>query len=409
MVHIMGFTLNIMMLGERCCGCGACAAICPKEALSMEPDDLGFIHPVSNGNECVGCMACDRVCPVLNKNENDLIRDAWWAQAKDRQLLDQSSSGGIFGLLATRVVSNGGIVCGAAWSNGCRSVRHVLAKTEDEAVLLRRSKYVQSTIDRSVYAGLRDAIKRGKQTLFVGTACQVSAVRKYLGNLADSPLFLSVDIVCHGVPSPKLWEMWIDYLSAKCGTDIEFVNFRCKSTGWRDFSIAYSSAAHKVRETYFTADWYYESFQANASLRGSCLKCPAKRSCGSDLTIADFWGFQDLHPEFNYQDGVSAVLCNTNKGVEAFASLSPLEKGHSTFDEILRQNRSLQDPSSPYAERDAFLSEVREGRAMQTIIKRWKFGLTLRGRIHHLLARVKHRIIPRFRIIVRRLSGVASE
>lgn len=202
---------SITELGERCCGCGACAARCVQGCIAMERDACGFAHPSVDGECCVGCGVCDAVCPVLDVPEPDGCASVLWAKAEDAGLLDRSSSGGVFGLLARDVLSRGGVVSGAAWFDGCRELRHVLVEVEAELDSVMRSKYVQSSVGPEIYGGIRDALRAGRPVLFCGTACQVAGMRSYLGGLADSELFLGVDVICHGVPSPKLWGRWLAF------------------------------------------------------------------------------------------------------------------------------------------------------------------------------------------------------
>lgn len=221
---------RVVSLGDRCCGCGACAARCPKSCIAMEPDDCGFLHPTVDASGCVGCGACDAVCPALNAPGEDGCEFALWAKAHDVGLLDRSSSGGVFGLLAGDALSRGGVVAGAAWTDGCRELRHVLVEDRPALGAVMRSKYVQSAVGRGVFEGVRAALREGRPALFAGTACQVAGMRSYLGKLADSDLFLGVDVICHGVPSPELWSRWVDYRGEAFGSDVCDVNMRRKTT-----------------------------------------------------------------------------------------------------------------------------------------------------------------------------------
>lgn len=196
---------KVASLGDACCGCAACAARCPRSCISMGPDAWGFLHPSIDSAACVGCGACDAVCPVLNAPGADGCGSALWARVRDPGLLGRSSSGGVFGLLARDAFSRGGAAAGATWEGGCRGLRHVVVEDGHELGSIMRSKYLQSSVGREVYEGVRAALRAGRPALFCGTACQVAAVRSYLGRLAGSDLFLGVDVVCHGVPSPGLW------------------------------------------------------------------------------------------------------------------------------------------------------------------------------------------------------------
>lgn len=384
---------QITTVNERCCGCGACAAACPKSCVSLLEDEFGFLHPSVNKDECVGCLSCDKTCPVLHRKENDKVYGVWWAQSKDGAILGGSSSGGLFRTLADRVIGKGGYVCGAAWDRGCRSVHHVLATNATELAMLQRSKYVQSLISVDVYKSVHDALASNRHVMFTGTACQVSAMNNYLGTLADSPLYLSVEVMCHGVPSPKLWTRWLDYVGDCADSEIDAVNFRSKSTGWLTYSVEYYSGDNLVRTTPFTDDWYFEAFQSNASLRSSCFTCPSKRSCGSDITLGDFWGFQNLHPEKDCRSGISAVLCNTARGKEAFEEiLSSVECGESSIEDVYKQNRNLKDSSKPHPQRGSFLSEAVKAVQFGEILNSWKFGLTRVGRMRRKLGNVKRKV-----------------
>lgn len=388
----------ICTLADACCGCGACSAACPKGCISMERDHLGFSHPIVNAEICIDCGACEQACPAIAERSVDQLQSASWAKSDSLELLDRSSSGGIFGLLARKVLSEGGVVCGAAFDEGCRTVRHVLVGNETGLDAVMRSKYVQSSIGKEVYRGVRNAIRSGRRVLFIGTACQVAGMRGYLGKLVESDLFLSVDVICHGVPSPELWSRWIDYRGEAFGSDVCDVNMRSKTTGWLSYSAAYKHAAEKdhagdTESRVFGEDWYMKAFLANASLRSSCLACPAKRSSGADITLGDFWGFQNIHPEVDCSKGVSAVLCNSKKGERAFKAISRITlNGSATLDEVVAGNPSLIRSVSPHPMRDEFLNDVASGSSIPDLMAKWKFRQSLRQRVRGKLGAIKRRL-----------------
>lgn len=363
----MAIPNDLASLGDSCCGCGACAAACIKGAVSMAPDQWGFLHPHVEESACVACGACEKICPVLSEHAQDGAEAVWWAKARDAALKERSSSGGVFGLLALETLRAGGIVVGAAFDGGCKSVRHAVVDSEAGLDSVMRSKYVQSSVGIDVYEGVKSALRADRKVLFSGTACQVVGMRGYLGKLADSPLFLSVDVICHGVPSPKLWSDWVGYLNDREDAEISRVNFRSKTTGWLSYSVSYEYETEKDGATRqsankFADDWYMKAFLNNASLRASCFDCPCKRSCGSDITLGDFWGFQNIHPEVNYEKGVSAVICNTPKGRLAFDAIADaLDGGASSLEEVLPGNPSLLGSVAPYARRTAFMADLARG------------------------------------------------
>ena len=364
----------------------------------MERDRLGFSRPIVNPEICIDCGACEQVCPAIGERSVDQLQSVSWAKSDSSELLDRSSSGGIFGLLARRVLSEGGVVCGAAFDEGCRSVRHVLIGNEAGLDAVMRSKYVQSSIGKDVYRGVRNAIRSGRRVLFAGTACQVAGMSGYLGKLGESDLFLSVDVICHGVPSPELWSRWIDYRGEAFGSDVCDVNMRSKTTGWLSYSAAYKHAAEKdntgdTESRVFGEDWYMKVFLANASLRSSCLACPAKRSSGADITLGDFWGFQNIHPEVDCSKGVSAVLCNTKKGERAFKAISRITlSGSATLDEVVAGNPSLIRSVSPHPKREEFLNDVASGSSIPNLMAKWKFRQSLRQCVRGKLGAIKRRL-----------------
>ena len=378
---------RVASLGDACCGCGACAARCPKSCISMQSDAWGFHHPVIDASACVGCGACDAVCPALNVPAGDGCESALWAKAQDADLLDRSSSGGVFGLLARDALSRGGVVAGAAWADGCRELRHVIVEDESGLDAIMRSKYVQSSVGRGVYEGVRDALREGRPALFAGTACQVAGMRSYLGKLADPDFFLGVDVICHGVPSPGLWRRWLGYVESRERGEVHKVNFRSKITGWLSYSVMYEYITEKDSASRFSAnrfadDWYMRAFLQNASLRPSCLDCPFKRRCGSDVTLGDYWGVRRQHPEVPVEGGVSAVICNTDRGVATVSRISgSMDSGASAFEKVVAGNPALVRPVQPFADRGAFMAAVADGAPIPDMMVRWAFEPTLKQRL----------------------------
>ena len=395
---------EITWLGDACSGCGACAAKCPKACIEVAPDDCGFLRPVVDAGACVGCGGCDSVCPAIGARPEDGVEYIMWAKSKNEGERLVSSSGGLFALLAHDVLSAGGIVCGAAWEPGCKGVRHVLVEAEGGLDAVMRSKYVQSKIGRDVYEGMRAALRDGRRVLFAGTACQVAGVRAYLGKLADSDDFLAVDVICHGVPSPLLWEKWATWRERRAGAPLRGVNMRSKTTGWLSYSAAYEFAAEKdgyavVDSCFFGDDWYFKAFLGNASLRSSCLRCPAKRSCGSDITLGDFWGIQAAHPEVDCEGGVSAVLCNTAKGVSAIDAVKPrVEWGVSTLEKVLPGNPSLVRSVAPYGKRSEFLGDLGGGMGIDELMGKYDFKPSIKQRVRGKLGGVKRKVLKMIRV-----------
>lgn len=391
---------KITSLGNACCGCGTCAAKCPKGCVEMRPDGCGFAHPSVDSGTCVGCGACDAVCPVLAEWREDGLKGVIWAKSMDRDERLRSSSGGVFALLAHDALDAGGVVIGAAWDEGCKRVRHVLVDSEGGLDSVMRSKYVQSSVGREVYEGVRDALRAGRRVLFSGTACQVAGMRAYLGKLADSECFLAVDVICHGVPSPLLWEKWAEHRENRAGAPLRGVNMRSKTTSWLSFSARYEYLAEKdgapvCDGSVFGDDWFMRAFLSNASLRPSCFACPAKRSCGSDVTLGDFWGIQTAHPEVDFEGGVSAVLANTAKGFTAVKALEgEIESGASSLEKVVAGNPSLVNSVASCSKRDEFMKGLAGGRSVEELMASYAFSPSFMQRIRRKLSAVK-RLISR--------------
>lgn len=399
-------SIKISLLGDACCGCGACAAKCPKGCVSMEGDTFGFVRPVVDPDVCIGCRACESVCPALGGGIRDGALRVRWAKGRSADLLEASSSGGVFGLLAGCVLDDGGVVCGAAWADGCRRVEHVLVADASSLDRVMRSKYVQSSVGRDVYAGIRDTLRAGRRVLFAGTACQVAGLKRYLGRAGESDLLLTVDVICHGVPAPKLWSEWVDYKNSLRGSNVCDVNMRSKTAGWLSYSAMYEYIAEKdpsssSESTIFNKDWYMKAFLANASLRPSCFQCPAKRGCGSDITLGDFWGFQGIHPEVDYSKGVSAVICNTRKGVAAFEGIADsVDRGDATIEQVLAGNPSLVKSVAPYEKRVEFMADFASGMGIDGLMAKYDFKPSLKQRMRGKLGAVKRKVFKVFRTVV---------
>lgn len=364
----------------------------------MEPDAYGFQYPVVDTGACIGCGVCDSVCPVLSTRPRDGCKSVRWARTIDKDLLDRSSSGGVFGLLARDTLACGGVVVGAAWGEGCRELRHIVVDDTSELDSVMRSKYVQSSVDHEVYERVRSKLLADRPVLFAGTACQVAGMRGYLGVLADSGSFLGVDVICHGVPSPELWRRWLDWHACGERAEIDEVNFRSKTTGWLSYSVLYKYRTEKdasmhTFSTIFSNDWYMRAFLSNASLRPSCFRCLSKRSCGSDITLGDFWGIQSAHPAVPFSKGVSAVLINTPKGTEAFDRIAPrIEYGPSSYEKILAGNSALESSVKPFRQYKEFMNDLSANLSKGKMTAKWNFDPSFGMRLYSFLGKTKHKV-----------------
>ena len=298
---------------SKCCGCTACVNACPAQCIVMRRDrEEGFDYPVANPDRCLGCGKCDAVCPVQNPSPASDPETAYAVRCED--YVDGSSSGGVFPALAKHVIDEGGVVFGAVMESDM-IVGHAEAETMDQVQRMRGSKYVQSD-PYSSFWDAREYLKAGRKVLFTGTPCQIAGLKSFLGG--DHEGLLTVDTACHGVPSPGLWDMYVNALKARTQKNITSVNFRDKSRGWRRYGFTCKGPqGETVLSLRVSADPYMALFMQDMTLRPSCYNCPARAGrSGSDLTLADLWSVASAAPALDDDRGVSGVLVNTPKGRE---------------------------------------------------------------------------------------------
>lgn len=298
---------------EECCGCNACVQICPKKCISIQTDTEGFWYPNVNEAKCVHCDMCVKVCPVINKEERkpEEIPVAFAVYAKNSILRDESSSGGIFSLLAEQVLQNGGTVFGAAFTSDWQ-VYHIAVNDKKNMYMLRGSKYLQSNIENT-YIEAKRVLDSQKEVLFSGTGCQIEGLQRFLGKDYDN--LITVDILCHGVPSPKVWDKYRKYQEKQYNSKARDISFRNKSQGWRKFSLKIGFENGAEYSQILDEDIFMQLFLRNICLRPSCYNCKFKSlHRSSDITIGDFWGIENVAPDVDDDKGTSLVLGHTSKG-----------------------------------------------------------------------------------------------
>ena len=328
-----------MIVANRadCSGCEACANICPKNAIEMIRYGEGFAYPTINPKLCIKCGRCDATCPALNfkKKIPTALPATFAAICTDDKIRRHSSSGGIFSALSEIVLQNGGVVFGAAFDKNWRVI-HTSARNFDELENLRGSKYVQSKIG-NVYRQVRYALN-SKPVLFSGTPCQCAGLKHFLGSDPDN--LLTVEIICHGTPSPMIWENYIDTIGY--AHDIKHVNFRSKRTGWKNyqFEINFSDQVCKTNE--LVKDFYGKLFLRGVSERPSCSACKFKIPNGqADLTIGDAWGVEDFAPKMFDDGGTSIIFVHTEKGKDFFKQAKLVAQPVSFIEATKKNPRSL--------------------------------------------------------------------
>ena len=297
---------------NRCTGCGACNNACPKGAISMAENREGFLSPVVNEAKCIECRICEKVCPVLNLNkENDENNVMYAVRARD-DVRSLSSSGGIFSLVAEHILDKGGYVCGSAFDSDMKLMHRLISKKEELAPL-RGSKYLQSDVGL-IYKEIEALLKKGKTVFFVGTPCQVASLKNFLKKSYDR--LYTADILCHGVPSQKSFDMYLSDISN--GKRVTDVSFRSKRFGWgaEHILVTFENGEEYIN-TRRGGDPYVTAFLENMNLRVSCENCKFSESPRhGDISIGDFWGIERIDKTQNDGKGTSILLVNSKKGKE---------------------------------------------------------------------------------------------
>ena len=298
---------------KDCCGCTACASICPKNAITMKEDFEGFLYPVIDKDKCINCGLCDKTCPIKNKNiKKEKFEEAYTLRVKDKEILKSSTSGGFFTPIAEYIINIGGVVYGVGFDEKW-NVCHKEAKTIEAIQEFKGSKYVQSDIN-GIFEKVEDNLKKDKYVLFSGTPCQVEGLKKYLRKVYDK--LYTVDLICHGVPSPKLWREYIIFQEKKYKSKIKEVYFRNKTYGYHSgtMKIVFDNG----KEYYGSArvDYMLKSFFKEISSRPSCYDCVFKtRNHVSDITIYDCWNIEKLNSNVKDDDlGFTNIIVNSKKG-----------------------------------------------------------------------------------------------
>ena len=364
---------------EDCCGCSACAQRCPKQCIKMLEDEEGFLYPKVDETKCINCHLCEKVCPVANQAESRMPIDSYAAYNMDDGVRKDSSSGGVFTLLAEKVIAEGGVVLGATWNEKWQVV-HTYTETKEGIAQFRGSKYIQSIIGET-YKQAETFLKSGRKVLYSGTPCQIAGLRLFLRKEYDN--LLTIDFICHGVPSPGVFRWYLqeeitNYAARKGrkntvsflpihsipegdvlmpeGLSIKGIRFRDKCSGWKKYSfvllLAEASAEGKQNSVSLSytleQNSFLKGFLNDLYLRPSCHKCPAKSlKSGSDITIADYWGYKDTPNITDTDEGISAVLINAVKGQTVFGMLS-LMKEKTKYDLIERTNGAINHSASNF-------------------------------------------------------------
>lgn len=340
-----------------CSGCSACASICPKHCITMQADSEGFLYPVVNEADCIDCGLCEKVCHELLPYDERKPINVYAAINKDEQVRMNSSSGGMFYLLAEKTISEGGVVFGARFDEEWQVIIDY-AETLEDVKPFMGSKYVQART-ATAYRDAETFLKQGRKVLFSGSPCQIAGLHHYLRKDYDN--LTTVDFVCHGVPSPKVWHRYLDEVMTSGKRAINDVKFRNKGNGWKKFNFVLSY--NHDNKSYSLSSWhqqnhYMRAFLSDMILRPSCHDCRAKQGRShSDITIADFWGIDREIPHMDDDKGTGLVLVNTEKGRQAL-DWSKVTMKESSIEVASKYNGGLSSLTKPHPKRTEFFAAL---------------------------------------------------
>ena len=358
---------------EHCTACETCRSACPTGAISMKPNEKGFLYPVIDEHKCIDCDVCENICPANvteDVNENQIDKKVFAAWIKDKNIRKESSSGGIFSAIADYVLNKGGVVFGARWTDDLSVVLDYCTDREGLRKF-RGSKYVQGRIEDN-YKKAKEFLDNRKIVLFSGTPCQIAGLKSYLRK--DYSNLITIDLICHGVPSPMVFRDYIQYMEKQHNDKVTSVSFRYKKPAWSSCSVYIKFEHVKSYINSTQIDPYFIGFDGNFYLRDSCLQCKyANLNRMGDITIADFWGYRASNWKMrDFYKGCSVIILNTQKGSDVFDNVSNnmiFEK--KTIDDAIRGNTGLIKPYLKAKNSDKFWEDYLVSRDFKTVSQKY--------------------------------------
>lgn len=345
----------------KCTSCTACKTICPKQCITMRKDEEGFLYPVVNKSNCIDCHLCEKICPLLNEeNVHNIFTEGYAVINKNEQVRDESTSGGFFSLLANYVLDLNGYVIGAYYDENF-IVKHIAINDKNELYKLRGAKYSQSELG-NIFKQVKDLLDQKKYVLFSGTPCQVSGLKSFLRK--DYERLITVDLICHGVPSPLAWKKYLEYRYKKDnnGEKANSINLRSKISGWSNYhySVVFDYDKYKY-EKLNGQDPFMKAFVNNLCLRPSCYSCHFKGIQRiSDFTLGDYWGIWNQISEMDDNKGTSIVFVHSQLGKNIFNQL----KNSIIYQEVdvnkaIEENPSMIKSSQKNDKREDFMNDLK--------------------------------------------------
>ena len=349
--------VNEIISDIECCGCYTCESVCPINAIRIEPNSEGFDMPIVE-KVCIHCGLCVKKCPVFNfkrKNKENYQIYAGWSNKANIRL--DSTSGGIFSELANKIMENGGYVCGAVYDEEWK-VKHIVTNNISDIPLLRSSKYVQSRIENCFFS-IKERLELGKVVMIVAAPCQIAGLYNYLDKEYEN--LYTVDFICRGVNSPKVFRSFLDLLEDKYKSKISYIKFKNKKYGWNRFAtkIKFQNGKTYIKDRY--TDRFMKGYlEYNCFMRNSCYECKFKDFPRiADITLADFWGVENYIANIKSYDGVSMIMTNSAKGGKLFKEITNnIYKEEMKLDDLIKGDPSILESPKKTKERDDFLSRL---------------------------------------------------
>jgi coenzyme F420-reducing hydrogenase beta subunit len=376
---------------EDCTGCYACSQISPGgiNCISMVKDNEGFWYPKVDYSKCIKCGLCVDVCPILNNKVVENTPVAYACINKNESIRLESSSGGLFSLIAEQVIDDGGVVFGAGFDENFEVV-HSYIKEKNDIGKYRGSKYVQSKIG-DTYKQAESFLKSGKKVLFTGTPCQIAGLKSFLRDNYIN--LLCVDLVCYGVPSPDVFRKYTEYITQKANSPMLRIFFRSKILGWKRNSIIFIFKNNTEYQKTTDKDLYMKAFSKNICLRPSCYDCKFKTLHRlSDITLADFWGIQNIAPEMDDDKGTSLLLINSDNGKETFKKIEgKILYKEVNINEAIKFNQAAIESRQLHPKRDAFFKELNDNVYFELLVKKYcsdKFSVKIKKMIKAVIRKV---------------------
>lgn len=379
-------------INELCYGCEACKNICPKQAIIMKESYDGFLYPHIYKDLCISCRKCDKVCLVLNEKISEKKfknRKAFAIYNIDDSVRKESSSGGLFTAVANYVIQHKGVVFGAVINENMEIV-HTETESIDGIKAMRGSKYVQSRID-NIFTKVLKKLQDGKLVLFTGTPCQVNALYNFLNHDYDN--LYTCDVICHGVPSPLVFNKYLKCMEDNRNRKIVKCNFRDKTFGWKKYNIEIQYEDNNSTLTKFNEDIYMKGFLSDLYLRNSCYNCKCKAdNVMSDITIGDFWGIENKYPEIDDDKGIGAVIINTIKGRKIIDLLKDnIFIKSVSLEDIIDGNSSLKKAAKKNKYRNKFFNDINNMDIVKNIHKYYKKNISMKSKLKNTVIKIIHK------------------